>query len=401
MAGISIGLRTATMSGLSFRRFTHSSSLREIAPGHLHALLAPHAEFLARHRAPLPADPDRIHYEATAVAILQPHPDTPAELVDALWHIHEMATPAAMEALLDEARRTGIELDPQQHYSPADIATQFWLISPEALRRKHAEQAVVRRKSFESFSSRRRALPEGRGPSTECLAALEAQVAGWFQERRRGVGARVFLFEHEHELRLVVRHGGPYRREGSLDDGEPGSVHYRPMAFGVIIFDRSTWELRINGGGKRERQLYRQAVGSHLFGDAEFFPARGSRYTLEPLRSEGRRSLVCADIPGIRHVRLTELRMFLGGLYRHARIEQAADVFLALEESGQSIPDDALLTAAKFEVVFSDSPKPRPVTVHHGNVAQYARDEDADLVEAFLRNRGFVQGGAHAALACA
>jgi hypothetical protein len=34
-------------------------------------------------------------------------------------------------------------------------------------------------------------------------------------------------------------------------------------------------------------------------------------------------------------------------------------------------------------------------------VAQYTRDEDADLVESFLRNRGFVIGGGDAALACA
>jgi hypothetical protein len=389
------------MGSLSFRRFTHSSSLREIAPEHLLTLLRPHAEFLGRHFAALPNDPRKLNYEALAVALLQPHADSPPELIDALWHIHEMSTPEAMESLLDEADRAGIALDGRLHFSPADVATQVWLAAPDLLRRKHAEHAVLKRKSFESFRPRSSAALVYRAPDAQTLAALEAEVARWYLERRRGPGARVFLFEHAHEVRLVIRHGGPYRREGSLDDGEPGSVHFRPMGFGTAVFDRRSWELRINGGGKREKQMCREAIGRHLFGQADLFASEAGKYTLEPLRRDGRRSLVCTDVPGLRHVRLVELRMYLGGPYRRAVTEQADDVLLALEESREAIPSDALLTAAKFEIHFADSPKPRPVTIRHGNVAQYTRDGDADLVELFLYRRGFVQGGDHAALACA
>lgn len=389
------------MSSVSFRRFTHSSSLREIAPKHLVTLLRPHAAFLARHHAAIPAECGRLNYEALGVALLQPHPDTPPELVDALWHIHEMATPEGMESLLDETRRCGVELDPDSHFSPADIATQVWLATPELLRRKHAETAVMKRKSFESFTPRPGASLVYHPPDAAALARLEAEVAAWFTERRRGPGARVFLFEHGHEVRLVIRHGGPYRREGSLENGEPASVQFRPLAFGVAVFDRRTWELRINGGGKREKEMYRRVIGAHLFGQADFFPASPMKYTLEPLRREGRRSLVCADVPGLRHVRLAELHMYVGGPFHRARTERADDVLVALEDARESIPATARLAAAKFEFLFRDSPKPRPVTVREGNVAQYARDEDADVVETFLRQRGFVKGGAHAALACA
>ncbi|HYD02456.1 MAG TPA: hypothetical protein VEB22_14610 [Phycisphaerales bacterium] len=390
------------MTSRPFRRFTTSSPLREIAPPTLLALLTPHAEFLGRHHVALPGDPARLDYDAVAAAILQPRTDTPAALIDALWHIHEMATPQAMDGLLDEAHRAAIRLDADDLYSPADIAAQVWLAAPDLLRRKHAEQAVLRRKTFESFPAQLRAgaARTFSAPGEAALARLEEEVARWFVERRLGAGTRVFLFDHEHEMMLVVRHGGPYRREGSLDKGEPGSVHFRPMAFAVAVFDRRTLELRINSAGKREKQMLREAIGRHVFGDAHFFSAETSKYTLEPLRG-GRRSLVCADVPGIRLVRLLELRMFLGGSFGRTRIEQADDVMLALEEDRESIPEDALLTAAKFEVYFADSGKPRPVTIRHGNVAQYARDGDADLVEVFLRRRGFVQGVSHAALACA
>lgn len=388
------------MSSLSFRRFTDSSSLREIAPEHLIALLRPHAEFLRQHHAVLPDDPRGLDYEALAVAVLQPGADTPPELIDALWHIHEMATPEAMESLLEEAARAGLDLDPR-YYSPADTATRIWLAAPDLLRRKHAEHAVLKRKSFESFPARPETSLAYRAPDAAAAARLEADVAAWYAEHHRGPGARVFVLEHEHEVRLVIRHGGPYRREGSMDGGEPGSVHFRPMGFGVAVFDRRSWELRINGGGKGEKQMYREAIGRHLFGKADFFPAGAKKYTLEPLRRDGRRSLVCADVPGLRQVRVVELRMHLGGPFHRAVTEQADDVLLALEEGREAIPADALLTAAKFEVQFSDAPKPRSVMIRHGNVAQYTRDDDADLVESFLRRRGFIQGGAHAALACA
>ena len=66
-----------------------------------------------------------------------------------------------------------------------------------------------------------------------------------------------------------------------------------------------------------------------------------------------------------------------------------------------TIPDDALLSAATFEVRFTDGRKPRPVTIRHGNRATYTRDTDADLIEAFLRGGGFVKGGGHALVAVA
>ena len=93
--------------------------------------------------------------------------------------------------------------------------------------------------------------------------------------------------------------------------------------------------------------------------------------------------------------------MYVGGPFRRRRLERADDVFLALEHANEQIPADALLSAATFEVRFSDGRKPRPVTIRHGNKATYTRDTDADLIESFLRRGGFVKGGGHALVAVA
>jgi hypothetical protein len=391
------------MSSLLFRRFTSAYALREVDPAVLIDFLRPHAAFLAASGVMLPTDPAHLDVERVEIALLSNIGGLPVELVDALWHLHEMATPLGMESLQAAAEVAGIAL-PDDHASPADIAARVWVENPDLVRRCHTEISVSRRRSFETFVPAAGASLVWATPGDERLAALEAGVVAWYAARRRGPGARVLFFDHGDEVRFLVRHGGPYRREGSLDDGKPGCVRYRPMAHGLIVFDRRTWELRINAATKGECAAYRQLVGQHIFGRADFFPADQERYDLEPLRARGRNSLACKHITGLASVRLIELVMYVGGPFHRRKVEKADDVLLALEHARESIPDDAMLSAATFEVRFTDGRKPRPVTIRHGNRATYTRDTDADLIEAFLRGAGFVlggKGGDHARVAVA
>ena len=388
------------MSSLSFRRFTSAYALREVDPAVLIDFMRPHAAFLAASGVMLPTEPAHLDIERVEIALLTNVGGLPVELVDALWHLHEMATPLGMESLLAAAQAAGLAL-PLDHLSPADIAARVWVENPDLVRRCHTEISVSRRRSFETFVPARGATLAWATPGPDRLAALEAGVVAWYAAHRRGPGARVLFFDHGDEVRFLVRHGGPYRREGSLDEGRPGCVRYRPMAHGLIVFDRRTWELRINAGTKGECAAYRQFIGQHIFGRADMFPADPDRYDLEPLRALGRRSLVCTHITGLASVRLVELTMYVGGPFHRRKVEKADDVLLALEHARESIPDDALLSAATFEVRFTDGRKPRPVTIRHGNKATYTRDTDADLIEAFLRGGGFVKGGGHALVAVA
>jgi len=81
------------MSTLSFRRFTNAYALREVDPAALIELLRPHAAHLAANGAMLPTDPDRLDIERVEVALLTTSVgELPIDLLDALWHIHEMST---------------------------------------------------------------------------------------------------------------------------------------------------------------------------------------------------------------------------------------------------------------------------------------------------------------------
>jgi len=388
------------MSSLTFRRFT-SGALRTMEPTLLLDFLRPHSAFLAKHKCPLPENGDPINAEALEGALLLPRPDTPPELVDALWHIHEMATPQGMEILVEEARRLGIDFAPNGDHAPADVALRVWLADAETVRRKHAEQSVLKRTSYETFAPRDGAALTYRPPDAEVVARIEAEAETWYASQLRGPGARVFIFQRGDELRMLFRHGGTYCRDGKLDGGAPSSVHYRPLVVSVASFNKRTRELRINCGRnstKREMQFLRECVGLHLFGQRDFFAPDVPRYNLEPLRRDGERSLVCADIPGIERVRLVGLRAYRGGPFHRATEDYADDLFLAMAHDGDRIRPDALLTEAILEFTFADSSKPRRATVRHGNKTKYPRDGDGDLIEAFLRARGFVQGVARAAV---
>lgn len=377
------------------------STLRAIDPACLLELARPHTDFFANHGVILPDDPVRLNVERIAPLMLQPYPDSPYGLVDALTHIDEISTATGMETLIDEARRRGIDLPLDGPLAPADVAARVWLADPELLRRKHAEHVVLRRRSFECFLARQGASLVRPARLDESLRLFEEDVHAWFVDRGRGPGARVHVIEERDEVRLIVRHGGPYWRRGCIQAGEPGTVHFRPMDFHLVVLDLEAWELRVNCKNKGEAKLYRECIGRRLFGHADFFDERSTKYTLEPLRRLGRRSLICTDVPGLRAVRLVELTMYLGGPFGRKRTERASDVLLAFETDGDRIPDRALLTQGSLEFEFEDSRKPRTVGIGSFNRARYTRDGDVELVETFLHRRGFITGNGHAAVACA
>ncbi|MFN7430395.1 MAG: hypothetical protein ACK5TP_07420, partial [bacterium] len=122
------------MSSLSFRRFTSAYALREVDPAVLIDFLRPHAEFLAGQGVMLPTDPTHLDIERVEIALLTNIGGLPVELVDALWHLHEMATPLGMDSLLAAAEAAGLVV-PHDHLSPADIAARVWVENPDLVRR--------------------------------------------------------------------------------------------------------------------------------------------------------------------------------------------------------------------------------------------------------------------------
>jgi len=290
---------------------------------------------------------------------------------------------------LHEADSNGITLDGNPDPTPADVAVQVYLQDKDLLERKHAEQYLTRPRSYEYFQTETAPAPKFRKPSQKTLSALARDLDDWFEKKKRGRGSRVFVYPKKDVVWFLVRHGDPFKREGSLDGDQTSSVFYRPEKYDVLVYDPATGEIRMNACSKGEKEMLRQKFGRHLFNDDDFFPGTG-KYTLEPLRSDGDASIVCTDVDGMEWVRLKEVQYFWGGAEKEIEIRKANDVFAALAARGRGMPSKARIIRASFQVKFTDSKTARTVTIRPSNIAQYTRDSDAAVVEDWLSKRGFI-----------
>lgn len=380
------------MANYNLRRFSHPDALKSVSGKHLIQFLSPYANFLRSRELELPANisgEDTFDYPTLVQILMTPDADMPKELIDALYFIHEMATAEGMDSLLAEAETAGIVIEESLELTPIDVAVQMWLCGREILETKHAEQFLVKARTFEYYQAGDIPGIEIETPSPDIIKAIQDEMDDWFQSKKRGRGSRVFCYPREDGGWFLVRHGEPFKREGSIEAGESSSVFYRPEKHDVLVYQSSVAELRINAGTRGEKELYRKQFGKHLFGNEDHFPGK-AKYTLDPLKDAGDDSLVCSDVPGIEWIKLREVQFFWGGAYKSVEIWKADDIFAMLRDKEKSIHPSARITKAGFHVKFEDSKKPRIVSIRPSNIAQFQRDGDGELVEAWLRARGFV-----------
>jgi hypothetical protein len=379
------------MATVALRRFTNPDTLKHIGNRLLNELLSPHRIFFAGRGLELPgAAEGEVDCEKLAGIFMTPDTDMPRDLAEALFNIHEMSTKEAMDELLEAAEQHRLELNLPADAEPADVAVRLWLHDKTLFEEIHAEHHLRRPKSFIYFITNQDPVPQFTAPTRETLAAMEGSMDNWFEKKRRGRGCRVFVYPKDGECWFMVRHGEPCRREGSLENGNPSSIFYRPQQHDILVYDAARGEIRIHTGTKGERVLYLKTFGAYLFGREDFFPEAG-KFTLAPL-AQGSSSLNCLDVEGIEWVRLREIEVQWGhGTNAEREIRKAADLFATFERRGHQIRADDSLKRAVFHVKFVDAKAPRSVTITPSNQAKYERDDDSAYLELWLRKRKFIK----------
>ncbi len=105
-------MEQATLATFNLKRFAEPDRLRSIEPQRLIAFLTPFRDYLTRRQFPWPeAAEAEIDYEHLVWALMNPDDDVPRTMVDALYIVHEMATPDGMDDLLERMRHAEIPLD--------------------------------------------------------------------------------------------------------------------------------------------------------------------------------------------------------------------------------------------------------------------------------------------------
>ena len=379
------------MVAFNLRKFTNPDLLKTIAPDRLIAFLYPWREYLMGRGLPFPApDPNDIDCGALAHILIDPDATAPKDMVDALYYVHETASDEDMDALLDLAKLRRLEIQQDPRTTPADVAIQMWLAAPDVLREHHAETIAFRQKNFLYYGGahgEKRTFPK---VDDDLRKKIETALDDWFEEHRRGRGSRIFLFPQGEKVWILIRHGLPMRREASQDeDGASSTEFYRPQQHDVLIFDTSSDELGVHANTKGETKLYLACLGRLVFSDEHYFPPT-EKFSLDPLIKDGAKSLLCEDVDGLEGIRLVEYRRYWGGGYQEIEIRKASDVFATLAARQQELGSKGRLVSAVFKVKFAEAPKERPVTIRPPCNAKYERNEDSELIERWLTNRGFI-----------
>ena len=208
-----------------------------------------------------------LDYEALVGVFAAPDANMPAGLIDALYHIEEMSTPEAMDDLLREAEERDLGLDLGDDCTPMDVALRMWISNRTLLERKHAEQILLKPRTFVYYQSENHAANDMMPPGEDAMSALEKALDAWFVSKKRGPGTRIFPFEKPDGLWFLIRHGDVFKREGSLVNGESTSISYRPEKHDVVVYEPSFSELKIKADRPADREQYRP-IGLHLFGNS-------------------------------------------------------------------------------------------------------------------------------------
>jgi hypothetical protein len=379
------------MATFNPRKFSEPDRLKTITPERLVRFLAPFADYLTGRGFVLPANPSEgMDFGTLAGILMRPDEKVPREMVDALFYVHEMATDEAMDDLLDAAAERGLMLDHHPETTPADVAIQVWLAAPDLLQERHAEAFAVRQKSFTYFAGRDGGPRSFPGITRDQREVLENDLDDWFDEHKRGRGSRVFVFDYGRKVWILVRHGMPFRREGSIREGESSVEYYRPEKHDVLIYDTETDDIGVHADTKGERELYLSRIGLHVFGNAAYFPP-AEKFTLDPLLVDGADSLLCGDVPGIDDVKLAEFQRAWGGGFKELETRKASDIFGALRERGRGFGAGGRLTKGVFAVSITGVKKPRLATIRPPNIAVFSRDEDSEVLDRWLSLRGFTR----------
>lgn len=381
------------MSAAICRKFLQPEFFHQVDPEVLNRWLQPARDCLRVRGVHLtePGAAGGLDLDRLALVFLEPPPDFPENLLESIWLVRELASEEGMDAILRIFPGRGCAFDPGSRPTPAEVAIRAWLVNPALLEEVHLLHERTRPRAFQYFSTNVSPVPAFTGLTPERLAGLERRLNGFHEAWQRGRGTRVFVVPEAGSWWFLVRHGLPWRREATLEEGRPEVIIYRPRKHDVVVYQAERGELRINCCSQHERNVLLRAFGIHLFDNPDFFP-NAEKYTLAPLLTQGRACLYCWDVPGLEAIHLTGVEFFAPGTPSGRHIYESNDIFEHFQRENIKWPGQVeAITGATFRVKFHGNRSRRRLTIRPCNRAIYSRDGDGFSLEAWMLKRGWMR----------
>lgn len=377
------------MAEFRFRNFSDLAFLQAIDKPRFLAPLLTRYESFCRSKG---IEPGQLRNDDPSARMLldvfaRPDEQMPGPLLNDLHMIDGLADDDGHDRILEEADSAATDLSNiDADLGPGDFALAVLLQHPRLIRRCQEKSVCEKVKRYYEYpSSDRRRLSHS--DFAHHRTDLETVLSPWFQHRKRTELCEVFVYQEGSEVRLLVTHGGIFRSTGNITrDLRRSRLAFRPQKHDSLIYDTSTGVLKIHAQFQSEREQYRTAVGEVLFGDPGYFPERAP-YTLENLRTNGG-TLTLVD--GMQSIRLTEVAVEHTTDGCHLQKLYGQDLTAAIAGHGTLPLNRGLLVQAAFSIRFSGGGRARRVEVRLPNVAEYDRERDGPVVEAFFRANGFL-----------
>ncbi|HEX6972484.1 MAG TPA: hypothetical protein VF234_09715, partial [Limnochordia bacterium] len=178
----------------------------------------------------MPTSTKEIDYDRLSLVLASPNEVMPAHLMADLFYWDEVAEMARIEDLNEIAERHGIEFNDDVSVEEATLLIRMH--APDDLENLYdvyqAHGLLRKKKRFLSYFATVAELPKWKKPTPRALNRFASDMDSWYEGQKKGRGTRVSVIEKDDAVWFIVRHGGTFKRENAVENGEPKLVFYRP-----------------------------------------------------------------------------------------------------------------------------------------------------------------------------
>ncbi len=386
------------MTTAKYQRFTNLRVLKSIKHDRLLKFLSPHHDYIASRGLRLPRKGiiNDSEFERIGEILRTPDHNTPSELMCAVHMVNELARESTMETLLHQIEDLAEAFDNDEKIMPADVAVEAILRNRVLAESIHRLQALNARRTYSYFQANSDEVPVLDVPLDRRRVSFELCVGTYFESKKCGRGTQATVHLTDDVLEINVSHGRPWQLQDILVDGARDILNFQPLHEDLLQYNRLTGELKINAATPIQKEMYRAAFGLYFFDDPGLFPP-GDIWTAEPLRQNSEASLSVVNVPQLLSATLTGVTLFIAGAKPELVTTRRADLIEVLDERisyFENLDIDVRIAEARIELLFGDGRRTRSVAIKPPNIAVYTRDGDADVIEAFLKDRGYSNGKA-------
>ena len=380
----------------SLNKFTDPDIFRRFDAPLLAQLLLIKEEALTARGLLLPKHPtkENMPYDGITQLFLSPD-ESLNDLYDAIYLIGRLASKAGRGAIFAVAKDASVKIPKNISSCDYDLAIWLWLNHPKQAVHAGYRLKMHNTRSFHYFSS----YLDEQAPKPQFTQAnidrFGKKMASYYSAVSKGGAVKIFDVLERDELWLLIRHGGHLERRGDVDNktGEVETVCFRDEEYDVVIYNMRHQELKIRHTSDATIERLKLEFGSVFFGTLHTFVKR-EIFPLQALRETDLTFLRTVKVPGIREVKLSEVRYALPGSVTKTIHEKSADLIQASNPCEPIIPVDAFnVEFAKLKFVFEGERTGRSVNLYPPNKSNFARESDAPRIEMWLREAGLMMGG--------